>query len=174
VNKRGIPALTKFGWWNRYGGYCGGRGRRERGRKTWAEEAQEGAKQQIILDNASACEAATISNKTKLLKSTDQEQSRSVALLLESTTTAHDSRTAMYRLVWSFSLVPGVEYLAVENGLRVEDLLRTKLVLRVCNKVLSQFTHRCCYEADETKGEWLHTQWDPDQTWVQVHVAYLQ
>jgi hypothetical protein len=80
----------------------------------------------------------------------------------------------MYRLVWSFSLVPGVEYLAVENGLRVEDLLRTKLVLRVCNKVLSQFTHRCCYEADETKGEWLHTQWDPDQTWVQVHVAYFQ
>jgi hypothetical protein len=69
-----------------------------------------------MLDNAAACEAATISNKTKLLKSPDQVQLRSVALVLEATTSAHDSRTAMYRLVWSFSLVPAAEYLAVEMG----------------------------------------------------------
>jgi hypothetical protein len=112
-----------------------------------------------MLDNATACEAATISNKTKQLKSPDQVQLRSVALVLEATTTAHDSRTAMYRLVWSFSLVPGAEYLAVEMGWELNSF-RVKLVLHVCNKVLSQFIHMCCYEADETKGsEGLHNQW---------------
>jgi hypothetical protein len=126
ANNRGIPAPRKIGYWNREGGYCGGRGRgrSERGSKTWAEQAQEGAEQQSILDNAAACEAATISNKTKLLKSTDQEQLRNLALVLEATTTAHDSRTAMLTCAGNLELQLWycVEYLAVENGFRVEDL----------------------------------------------------
>jgi hypothetical protein len=67
-----------------------------------------------------------MSNKTKLLKSTDQERLRSVALVLEATTTAHDSRTAMLTCAGNLELQLWycVEYLAVENGLRVEDLSR--------------------------------------------------
>jgi len=68
---------------------------------------------------------------------------RSVTLVLEeATATAHDSRTAMLMCAGKFGAPAWyyVEYLAVENGLRVEDLRRQASAF-VCATKFSANSH---------------------------------